>query len=654
MHVAPAGFFCPIRLACLSFVLMGAAPALAQTDVSPASVQPDQGVSSPPLRVPTLPRDPSAATPAAEFAPTINGFVLVDTSYVHSTTPGRETKSRGSQETALINLNITPRLTIGLGGSYSSSEAKLLYLTNGRQDTSGYGAFLSATLNLDDGWVVGGSFGYSGVESRLNRTVANLPSSASFHTRSVLGSAFVSKLIPLSSILYVQPLVRVQFSNSHSDAYLETTGIFSPEKTSVLGRVSAGAQVGLVLPFGDWTVVPSIEASILYDFKRQAYQTDRTGAELRGGFFAVRGDLTVGASANAIVGRSDYARFDGFRAFLNYKFGLPTPSRPSAASTDSAYHWAGAYAGINAGYGFTQNACGGFAGGQGCFADGYGVPTFPSSALTPLPSAVIGLLPGSFDNRRLRDGFAGGGQIGVNFQPKPGSGLVYGLEYDTQYVDFGNRRTIAVPGAFGSSGLYAAGLVLPAVSIFPNGGGFGVAPGTGTAAIGGSNVALFGNGVQSDRRGADWFGTIRGRIGYAFDRFMVFGTAGVAFTDRPSRSKTSSGYANGAAVPAEFYLGPASIGNGAMVAPTGGSGDTKGSNFGYAIGGGIEYAVTDSLSVKLDGLYVNFGRTGGLAAGSVIGVTNTGAPVTLLAARSRTQDDFSLVRAGVNYRFSTF
>src|SRR3982751_554153 len=46
------------------------------------------------------------------------------------------------------------------------------------------------------------------------------------------------------------------------------------------------------------------------------------------------------------------------------------------------------------------------------------------------------------------------------------------------------------------------------------------------------NLYLFGNDFRHrDRDGNDWFATTRLRLGYAFDRLLVYGTGGLALTD---------------------------------------------------------------------------------------------------------------------------
>lgn len=153
------------------------------------------------------------------------------------------------------------------------------------------------------------------------------------------------------------------------------------------------------------------------------------------------------------------------------------------------------------------------------------------------------------------DGFIGGGQIGYNWQA-PGSPIVFGVEGDIQYADL-NASTVVVPGI---------------------------------TATGESNA----------------FATIRGRIGYAWQQFLLYGTGGVAFTDT------------------ELTL----------AGPAGSISDDDWST-GWTLGAGLEYAMWNRWSVKLEYLYVDTGD---------ISLTLAGVPVT-------GDYDFHVVRAGLNYRF---
>ena len=104
----------------------------------------------------------------------------------------------------------------------------------------------------------------------------------------------------------------------------------------------------------------------------------------------------------------------------------------------------------------------------------------------------------------------------------------------------------------------------------------------------------------------NWFGTFRGRAGFAADRVLFYGTGGVAFGG------------------GDYKIGSAA-----------GSFSKNYSGVGWVAGAGVEYAVTDSLSIKAEYLYTNFGRFG-VGAG---------------ALKTQATPDFHTVRIGVNFRF---
>jgi outer membrane immunogenic protein len=104
-----------------------------------------------------------------------------------------------------------------------------------------------------------------------------------------------------------------------------------------------------------------------------------------------------------------------------------------------------------------------------------------------------------------------------------------------------------------------------------------------------------------------WVATFRGRLGVAFDRFLVYGTAGATAIDL--RSTINAGAA--------------------------GSASTDVTHDAWTAGGGVEYAFTDSLSARLEYLYLDTGN---------INV----AYISPLAVSGRVQED--IVRAGLNFR----
>jgi outer membrane immunogenic protein len=114
----------------------------------------------------------------------------------------------------------------------------------------------------------------------------------------------------------------------------------------------------------------------------------------------------------------------------------------------------------------------------------------------------------------------------------------------------------------------------------------------------------------------DWLGTFRGRVGYAFDRVMVFATGGGAVGD----------------VKATFTNPNAG----------GVSGGTDTTEFGWTIGGGVEAALTDNLTAKVEYLYVN------LQDGNCISTICQVVPAVPVSFEA------SLVRAGLNFKFNPF
>ena len=194
--------------------------------------------------------------------------------------------------------------------------------------------------------------------------------------------------------------------------------------------------------------------------------------------------------------------------------------------------------------------------------------------------------------RTNSDGFTGGGQIGYNYQFGAGSGIVVGIEADAAYTDLGQTRY-----SFGSTGLLGQ--------------------------------------FHSDM---DFLGTVRGRVGYAFDRFMIYGTGGFAYGDVTTRSR--------------YFLA-----DGVTPAYAGSYSDI---DTGYTYGGGIEYAVptgsflnnlnffhSSAVTVKAEYLHYDLGSHSQALPVTAAGAAAGGAG----AYTQRIRTDGDLVRVGVNYKF---
>lgn len=97
-----------------------------------------------------------------------------------------------------------------------------------------------------------------------------------------------------------------------------------------------------------------------------------------------------------------------------------------------------------------------------------------------------------------------------------------------------------------------------------------------------------------------WFGTVRGRLGYAFNNVLVYGTGGLAF--------------------------------GELRAETFGLSESH-TNAGWTLGVGAEFGIYQNWTAKVEYLYVDLSSSN---------FSITGAPNSY---------QFGLVRAGVNYHF---
>lgn len=113
----------------------------------------------------------------------------------------------------------------------------------------------------------------------------------------------------------------------------------------------------------------------------------------------------------------------------------------------------------------------------------------------------------------------------------------------------------------------------------------------------------------------DWFGTVRARAGYAFDRVLIYGTGGFAYGGG-SQSAYAASY-------------PYSIANSVRT--------------GFAAGGGFEYAFSEKLSAKIEALYVNLGKR-------TVGTTYD-ATIPAYYGAGHADSGFAIARAGINYRF---
>lgn len=113
----------------------------------------------------------------------------------------------------------------------------------------------------------------------------------------------------------------------------------------------------------------------------------------------------------------------------------------------------------------------------------------------------------------------------------------------------------------------------------------------------------------------DYLATLRARAGVTFDRFMVYGTGGFAFTS----------------VDLDYSVPGATF-------TTESDDDIQ---VGYTVGGGVEGLVTENLTAKLEYLYVDFEDEN----------LDFTVPATGVSQTIEADLDAHVIRAGVNYKF---
>lgn len=119
----------------------------------------------------------------------------------------------------------------------------------------------------------------------------------------------------------------------------------------------------------------------------------------------------------------------------------------------------------------------------------------------------------------------------------------------------------------------------------------------------GTTTALCAAGCETRNK---WLATVRGRLGYAFDRFLPYITAGLAAGDI---NAIRTGFPGGSA-----------------------------SNAGWTVGAGLEVGVVNNVSIKAEYLYVDLGDFNcGFNCG--------------LAANGNVSYNANILRGGLNVRF---
>jgi outer membrane immunogenic protein len=134
-------------------------------------------------------------------------------------------------------------------------------------------------------------------------------------------------------------------------------------------------------------------------------------------------------------------------------------------------------------------------------------------------------------------------------------------------------------------------------------------------------------GLMKETR-LDVQGSIRARIGFAFDRVLIYATGGAAFSDVRNNYVDTSGIVTGT--------------------PGNSEQDSK-TRAGWTVGGGIQYAVTNNWSIRAEYRYSDFGNnkdfafTPTISAGSLFSPTGS-----VFFTHHVTENQ---VQAGLSYKF---
>ena len=144
---------------------------------------------------------------------------------------------------------------------------------------------------------------------------------------------------------------------------------------------------------------------------------------------------------------------------------------------------------------------------------------------------------------------------------------------------------------------------------------------------------VFGGGVSAgtpytiqNTMDAHWLMTARGRVGAAFANMMLYATGGLA----AARVRLNTSYSDDS--PAAFIgAAPPTISKW---------------KYGWAAGGGVEWALTRNISVKSEYLFVNLGS---IAAQGIVSPGGFSSYASALSASANLAAH--IARAGINYRF---
>jgi outer membrane immunogenic protein len=260
---------------------------------------------------------------------------------------------------------------------------------------------------------------------------------------------------------------------------------------------------------------------------------------------------------------------------------------PPAVAAAPGTNWSGFYAGVNGGYAQQDPASsisGDSDGGAG-------------SIFVNIAHNVVTVPPGlndlTYQLGNKLSGALGGLQFGYNWQPA--RKWIVGLEADFDLSDLKGSASVSDP---------PGGVVV----------------------------------TQLSNQQLEWFGTLRGRLGYLVsDQLLVFGTGGLAYGE----TKASASMAIGG-IGILVAGGPTSLNCAANTTCLAASQSRL--SAGWAAGGGAEYAISKNFTLRVEYLRIDLGAQN-LTLVAIPPTAGNG------FALAKFNNAYDVVRGGVSYRF---
>ena len=266
-----------------------------------------------------------------------------------------------------------------------------------------------------------------------------------------------------------------------------------------------------------------------------------------------------------------------------------TTAASAADIAPAAYDWSGFYFGLNAGAAFNNSNIDNDLRYTG---EGVDLGGDPGPEIT---AGEINEILGDFDSELGGDDavFTGGALFGYNWQH---DSLVLGVEADINYVGFSEDRSRDFNN-----------IDFPLINTDEE--------------INGSSDLSFD---------ANWFGTIRGRLGFAADNLLFYGTGGLAYGHMEASAEVEVGDIN------ETVSYEAS---------------TDTTNWGWTVGAGMEYGI-DNWSIGLEYLFVDLGSAEWDSdLQETVGDSDISAALADIEGEGEVDYQFSVVRATAKIRF---